>query len=90
MAIFSFQMNKNMTAGKGGCVVTRDLRLYRRAVAVHDLGYSRDDQGRLMFDDPDLCLWGRGYRLDELRGGRSSRAVEENAVHHRTYARQQI
>ena len=21
-----------------------------------------------MFDDPDLCLWGRGYRLDELRG----------------------
>lgn len=68
MAIFSFQMNKNMTAGEGGCIVTRDLRLYRRAVAVHDLGYSRDDQGRLMFDDPDLCLWGRGYRLDELRG----------------------
>jgi 8-amino-3,8-dideoxy-alpha-D-manno-octulosonate transaminase len=68
MAIFSFQMNKNMTSGEGGCVVTRDLRLYRRAVAVHDLGYSRDDQGRLMFDDPDLCVWGRGYRLDELRG----------------------
>ena len=20
-----------------------------------------------MFDDLDLCLWGRGYRLDELR-----------------------
>ena len=68
VAIFSFQMNKNMTSGEGGCVVTRDLRLYRRAVAVHDLGYSRDDQGRLMFDDPDLCVWGRGYRLDELRG----------------------
>jgi len=68
MAIFSFQMNKNMTAGEGGCLVTRDLRLYRRAVAVHDLGYSRDDQGRLMFDDPDLCVWGRGYRLDEIRG----------------------
>lgn len=68
MAIFSFQMNKNMTAGEGGCVVTRDLRLYRRAVAVHDLGYARDEQGRLMFDDPDFCLWGRGYRLDEVRG----------------------
>jgi 8-amino-3,8-dideoxy-alpha-D-manno-octulosonate transaminase len=68
MAIFSFQMNKNMTAGEGGCVVTRDLRLYRRAVAVHDLGYARDEQGRLIFDDPDLCVWGRGYRLDELRG----------------------
>ena len=46
MAIFSFQMNKNMTAGEGGCVVTRDLRLYRRAVACHDLGYARDEEGR--------------------------------------------
>lgn len=60
MAVFSFQMNKNMTAGEGGCVVTRDLQLYRRAVASHDLGYARDDQGRLIFDVPDLCLWGRG------------------------------
>jgi dTDP-4-amino-4,6-dideoxygalactose transaminase len=68
IAIFSFQMNKNMTAGEGGCVVTRDLRLYRRAMACHDLGYARDDEGRLIFDDPDLCVWGRGYRVDELRG----------------------
>ena len=68
MAVFSFQMNKNMTSGEGGCVGTRDLQLYRRAVAGHDLGYARDEQGRLMFDDPDLCVWGRGYRLDELRG----------------------
>jgi 8-amino-3,8-dideoxy-alpha-D-manno-octulosonate transaminase len=68
MAVFSFQMNKNMTAGEGGGVVTRDLRLYRRAVAAHDLGYARDEQGRLIMDDPDLSLWGRGYRLDELRG----------------------
>ncbi len=68
MAVFSFQMNKNMTSGEGGCVVTRDLQLYRRALACHDLGYARDDQGRLMLDVPDLCMWGRGYRLDEIRG----------------------
>jgi dTDP-4-amino-4,6-dideoxygalactose transaminase len=37
-------------------------------VASHDLGYARDDLGRLIIDDPDLCVWGRGYRLDELRG----------------------
>ncbi len=67
MGIFSFQMNKNMTAGEGGCVVTNDLRLYRRAFASHDLGYARDENGRLIVDDPDLVLWGRGYRLDELR-----------------------
>jgi len=67
MGIFSFQMNKNMTAGEGGAVVTNDLRLYRRAFACHDLGYARDENGRLIFNDPDLCLWGMGYRLDELR-----------------------
>jgi 8-amino-3,8-dideoxy-alpha-D-manno-octulosonate transaminase len=60
-------MNKNMTAGEGGCVVTNDFRLYRRAFACHDLGYARDENGRLIFTDPDLCLWGKGYRLDELR-----------------------
>jgi dTDP-4-amino-4,6-dideoxygalactose transaminase len=67
IATFSFQMNKNMTSGEGGCVVTNDLRLYRRSVACHDLGYARDDQGRLAFSDVDYCLWGEGYRLDELR-----------------------
>ena len=67
MGIFSFQMNKNMTAGEGGCVVTNNLQLYQRAFACHDLGYARDENGRLIFDNPDLRLWGRGYRLDELR-----------------------
>ena len=67
LGIFSFQMNKNMSAGEGGCLVTDDFRLYQRAFACHDMGYARDESGRLMFDKPDLCLWGKGYRLDELR-----------------------
>jgi 8-amino-3,8-dideoxy-alpha-D-manno-octulosonate transaminase len=67
MAIFSFQMNKNMTSGEGGCVVTNDERLYHRAVACHDTGYARDSDGRAIFDNLELCLWGRGYRMDEIR-----------------------
>jgi dTDP-4-amino-4,6-dideoxygalactose transaminase len=67
MAIFSFQMNKNITSGEGGCIVTNDLRLYNRAVACHDTGYARDSGGRAILDDLDLCLWGRGCRMDELR-----------------------
>jgi dTDP-4-amino-4,6-dideoxygalactose transaminase len=67
MGIFSFQMNKNMTSGEGGAVVTNDARLYDRAFACHDLGYARDDNGRTVFDNLALCLWGRGYRIDELR-----------------------
>jgi dTDP-4-amino-4,6-dideoxygalactose transaminase len=68
MGIFSFQMNKNMSAGEGGCVVTNDKRLYQRAVACHDNGYARDESGRAIYDNLDLCLWGRGCRMDEVRG----------------------
>ncbi len=67
IAIFSFQMNKNMTAGEGGCIATNDEHLYNRAVACHDTGYARDGNGRAMFERRDLCLWGRGYRMDEMR-----------------------
>jgi dTDP-4-amino-4,6-dideoxygalactose transaminase len=67
VAIFSFQMNKNMTSGEGGCLVTNDARLYNRAVACHDTGYARGSDGRALFEDLDLCLWGRGYRMDEIR-----------------------
>jgi dTDP-4-amino-4,6-dideoxygalactose transaminase len=68
MGIFSFQMNKNMSSGEGGCVVTNDTRLYQRAVAAQDNGYARDETGRAIYDNLDLCLWGRGCRLDEIRG----------------------
>jgi len=67
MGVFSFQTNKNMTAGEGGCVVTDNFDLYRRAMACHDVGYARDSSGRMMFNVPELLLWGCGYRLDELR-----------------------
>jgi 8-amino-3,8-dideoxy-alpha-D-manno-octulosonate transaminase len=67
LGIFSYQMNKNMTAGEGGCVITDDARLYERLFASHDLGFRRDEGGRLVTDDPAVMLWGRGYRMDELR-----------------------
>src|SRR3984893_4335949 len=46
MGIYSFQMNKNMSSGEGGAIVTDDSRLYNRAVAAHDIGYARDEAGR--------------------------------------------
>jgi 8-amino-3,8-dideoxy-alpha-D-manno-octulosonate transaminase len=67
IGIFSFQMNKNMTSGEGGCLVTDNESLYYRAVAVHDTGFARDATGRVMYDKLEYCLWGRGYRLDEIR-----------------------
>lgn len=67
MGIYSFQMNKNMTSGEGGCIVTNNSDLHQRAFACHDLGYARNEKGRLNFEDPESCLWGKGCRLDELR-----------------------
>lgn len=68
LGIFSFQMNKHMTSGEGGMVVTNDEHLYRRAFAIHDLGYPRNESGRLVMDDPSLQLWGIGCRMSELTG----------------------
>ena len=90
MAIFSFQMNKNMTSGEGGCLVTNDARLYNRAVACHDTGYARDSDGRALFDNLDLCLWGRGYRMDEIRASILRVQLKKSTGGRPAYAPQQI
>lgn len=68
IGIFSFQLNKNITAGDGGMVVCQDSTLFRRIVALHDLGYPRNDAGRLDTRDPETQLWGMGARMSELAG----------------------
>ena len=67
IAIFSFQINKNISSGEGGAVITNSDALWRKAVAVHDVGYSRDHEEKLQMEDSASFAWGRGYRLDELR-----------------------
>ncbi len=67
MAIFSFQLNKIMTAGEGGAIVTNSEHLFRRASAIHDLGYPRIN-GRLVMEDGKYALWGFGGRMSEIAG----------------------
>lgn len=66
LAIFSFQLNKVISAGEGGLLVCDDDRMYRRAWAFHDVGYPRTAEGRLDTSDPECRLWGRGNRCSEL------------------------
>ena len=66
IAIYSFQLNKNMTTGEGGMVVTDDERLYARASAAHDLGYVRGGSGRLGLQESDTQTWGVGGRMNEM------------------------
>lgn len=68
IAIYSFQLNKNMTSGEGGMIVCNDEKLYQRCFAIHDLGYARNQLGRLATDNIDLQLWGVGARMSELTG----------------------
>lgn len=68
IGIFSFQLNKNMTSGDGGMIVCEDDELFRRIVALHDLGYARNAAGRLDTSDENCQLWGVGARMSELAG----------------------
>lgn len=65
-AIFSFQLNKNMTSGEGGMIVCQDEAIYRRCFAIHDLGFPRNEAGRLDTQDESCQLWGIGARMSEL------------------------
>ncbi len=67
MGIFSLQLNKNMTTGEGGIIVTSSTHLYRRASAIHDLGYPRIN-GRLVMKNGPYALWGFGGRMSEIAG----------------------
>jgi len=66
VGIYSLQINKNVTAGEGGLLVTNDENLYIRLVAAHDLGVpwkqAQPDQAS------EVCLWGQGRRMGELAG----------------------
>lgn len=61
VGIFSLQMNKLITAGEGGCVVTDDRALFHRAVRYHDHGNLRDFEGGTPFI-------GENLRMSELAG----------------------
>ncbi len=60
IGIFSFQLNKVITAGEGGALVTDDPVLYDRAVRLHDHGNHRGDEDA---GEPSI---GEGFRISEL------------------------
>jgi dTDP-4-amino-4,6-dideoxygalactose transaminase len=65
LGMFSFQWNKNATAGEGGLIVTNDAQLYERCVAAHDLGIPWV-QGAPC--ETGTVTWGGGRRMSELTG----------------------
>ena len=64
IAMFSFQMNKAITAGEGGMIVTDDEALWLRCNAAHDVGLPWI--GGIPALDHEVSLWGMGARMSEL------------------------
>ncbi|MBQ4517289.1 MAG: DegT/DnrJ/EryC1/StrS family aminotransferase [Clostridia bacterium] len=67
IGVYSMQMNKILTTGEGGVVVTNNDELYERAVRYHDQGQYRKVEGRLT-NNPDRVFVGQNYRMSELTG----------------------
>jgi 8-amino-3,8-dideoxy-alpha-D-manno-octulosonate transaminase len=53
--IFSFQVNKTISPGEGGAVVTSDPDLFERATRYHDCGVLRGQHGKLLAQPGHLC-----------------------------------
>lgn len=68
IGIFSLQINKNITAGEGGMIVTRDPELYRRIDALHNAGYAPDPENPNNWYGDIPVGWGHGRRMTELQG----------------------
>ena len=76
MGIFSLQLNKNMTCGEGGLIITNNEKLYYRAFSAHDMGLVRKD-GRLATPEPYAVAWGGGRRMTELCGAVASVQIKK-------------
>jgi 8-amino-3,8-dideoxy-alpha-D-manno-octulosonate transaminase len=68
IGIYSFQINKMITAGEGGALVTNDPRLYERAARFHDMGnlHGLFQQRLGGGDEPHFA--GENFRMSELTG----------------------
>jgi 8-amino-3,8-dideoxy-alpha-D-manno-octulosonate transaminase len=69
IGIYSMQINKTITAGEGGAVVTNDSVLFERATRFHDLGLLRPPHEKWLGHAQLSPFAGSQYRMNEFTGG---------------------
>jgi 8-amino-3,8-dideoxy-alpha-D-manno-octulosonate transaminase len=69
IGIYSLQLNKTITAGEGGSVVTNDPLLFERASRFHDLGGFRPPHQQVAGRSRGDWFIGHNYRMNEFSGG---------------------
>jgi 8-amino-3,8-dideoxy-alpha-D-manno-octulosonate transaminase len=69
IGIYSLQLNKTITAGEGGAVVTNDPILFERASRFHDLGALRPVHQQMIGEEHLSPFAGCNFRMSEFTGG---------------------
>jgi 8-amino-3,8-dideoxy-alpha-D-manno-octulosonate transaminase len=70
VGIYSLQLNKTITAGEGGALVTNNPELFERASRFHDLGALRGPHQEFLGGQAALGWFiGTNFRMSELTGG---------------------
>jgi 8-amino-3,8-dideoxy-alpha-D-manno-octulosonate transaminase len=69
VGIYSMQLNKTITAGEGGALVTNDPVLFERASRYHDLGLLRPPHQAAIGGAKLEGFAGGQYRMSEFTGG---------------------
>ena len=69
IGIYSLQLNKTITAGEGGAVVTNDPVLFERAARFHDVGMFRSVHQQLTGEQQVQPFVGTNFRMNEFSGG---------------------
>lgn len=70
IGIYSLQLNKTITAGEGGAVVSSDPLLFERAARFHDMGGLRAPHQDAVGGQARLdWFFGANYRMSEFTGG---------------------
>jgi 8-amino-3,8-dideoxy-alpha-D-manno-octulosonate transaminase len=66
---FSLQLNKILSSGDGGAVVTDEPLVFERMVRFHDQGSFREkSKYPELAGQPDLVMYGQNYRMNEMSG----------------------
>ena len=69
IGIYSLQINKTITSGEGGAVVTNDPLLFERASRYHDLGNLRPLHEKVAGGAKGDTFSGSQFRMSEFTGG---------------------
>ncbi len=69
IGIYSLQLNKTITAGEGGAVVTSDPLLFERAARFHDVGALREGHQKWVGEPRATSFVGTNFRMNEFSAG---------------------